>query len=347
MNRLVSNSASNNSIINDTPSTTSSGSNDTNRSNKLIYVNSKNSDENSLKIITNLTLSTTNIQEEEADTNETNPKVDNMLANNDDSEYSSSVSSMTKEPDLVNSETTSNETLSITNSASTSNSNSNLENLDAPNNLNASFLTHEDILLYVEQILGDLVDRVVEKSLQDTNFIDDRFRLFEKLFIDLQLKLDDLRAFYIELNDFYELVQTFEKFFSKCFLGEKRAADQVEDDEENLSMTVNNVLQYFDFLNDPENDCDATVDGSDKKFSSSNQSSTETTGLNLSFSHSFIDNRASFKHLFDFDQLLIVHFSSCIKLLNVSAIFCRSGLCLSSYAHSWKSRIKWVSSYEY
>ena len=111
-------------------------------------------------------------------------------------------------------------------------------------------------------------------------------------------------------------------------MGEKRAAEQVEDEEENLSMTVNNVLQYFDFLNDPENDCDAAVDGSDKKFSSSNQSSTETTGLNLSFSHSFIDNRASFKHLFDFDQLLIVHFSSCIKLLNVSAIFCRSGLCI-------------------
>jgi hypothetical protein len=191
-----------------------------------------------------------------------------------------------------------------------------------------------DATVQIKQLLNDLIENILSNkdephqvTLDDTYQADgERFQTFEKLFIKLETKLDDLRAYYIELNDFYELIQNFERFFTKIFSNQSNQ-DLIDDDEENISMTVDNVLQYFDFLNDADNNCDnfqhsESYNKNGKKLSIASSSSTATDAAletSSNFSHTFITNcKVDLARLFDFDSLLSIHFSNCLRILNVS-----------------------------
>ncbi len=194
----------------------------------------------------------------------------------------------------------------------------------------------EGVTVQIKQLLHDIIENILanrdephQATLDDTYQADgERFQTFEKLFIKLQTKLDDLRAYYIELNDFYELIQNFERFFTKIFSNQS-SQDSIDDDEENLSMTVDNVLQYFDFLNDADNNCDnfqqsESFNKNGKKLSIASSSSTATDAAletSSNFSHTFITNcKVDLTRLFDFDSLLSIHFCNCLRILNVSLL---------------------------
>ena len=233
---------------------------------------------------------------------------------------------------------------------STANSNLNLENLDSNNHYGTSSISDSDssgglnssfshtpnlepndddqqIQVHVKQLLNELVDSIHSNKLSRDEIIKqtapshERLEAFEKLFNTLQFKLDDLRAFYIELNDFYELTQNYEKFFSKLFSNEKCCDELLTDDDENMSMTVNNVLQYFDFLNDVDNECEQSQSSSTINLRVKKLSITETDVTmesNASFTRIFNNNSADLSYLFDFDSLLSIHFSNCLRILDVS-----------------------------
>ena len=261
---------------------------------------------------------------------------------NRDSVYSSSLSSSSSnnklnkiliEPAI----TINNETHSI------SNSDLNLDNLNAndkvltnsisssdSSGINSGFSQHidheEDATFQVKQLLNELIESVTSNKLVSSDESvqsNERFQSFEKLFNILQAKLDDLRAYYIELNDFYELIQNFEKFFSKIFSNENNR-NLNEDDDANLSMTVDNVLQYFDdILNDVDTNCEENIqrEGDSKptkKLSFTSSEEDATLESNFGFFQTFITNyRVDLSHLFDFDQLLYIHFDNCLRILNV------------------------------
>lgn len=265
---------------------------------------------------------------------------------NRDSIYSSSLSSSGSnnklnkiliEPAI----TINNETHSI------SNSDFNLDNLNAndkvltnsisssdSSGINSGFSQHldheEDVTFQVKQLLNELIESVTSNKLVSSDESvqsNERFQSFEKLFNILQAKLDDLRAYYIELNDFYELIQNFEKFFSKIFSNENNRILN-EDDDANLSMTVDNVLQYFDdILNDVDTNCEENTqkEGDSKpakKLSFPSSEEDATLESNFGFSQTFITNyQVDLSHLFDFDQLLYIHFDNCIRILNVRYFF--------------------------
>jgi hypothetical protein len=177
----------------------------------------------------------------------------------------------------------------------------------------------EMIKPHVQQVLDQLMDQIqsdhetISSKISSNQKLDEnRFQMLEKLFLKLQSKLDDLRAFYIELNDLNELVQMFDKLFERIFSRSANDEEEFAVDDENMSMTVNNVLHYFDFLDDPENDSELP----------SRKTSVISLSLNeneISKSDSFTNqfhNHESLSYLCDFDSVLMVHFENCISLLN-------------------------------
>ena len=204
----------------------------------------------------------------------------------------------------------------------------------------------------VKEILSRLVENVANANCESIKFDVNDYKSLYKLFNRLQTKLDDLRANYIELNELYEQTQVFEAFLNKLFETNsnniknanssqlnKQASNEIEDDA-NLSLALNDVMQYFDFL-DAENDNECPNGSEDSAKEKVNLSKTSSS-FNNSFSKASMDSNtyllSSFdlnsssinfllantnsdsNYLFDFDRLLIIHFSNCLRLLNVSWI---------------------------
>lgn len=140
---------------------------------------------------------------------------------------------------------------------SPTNSNSNLDDNQLSSSMNSvtssneaelvseSLNSYESIITQeVEACLNQLVDDLVEReelnNIKKLNII-----LIDELIQKLEVKLNDLRAHYIELNDFYEQLQDYKSLMSKLKQSQTRNGSQT-------SLILDDLLQYFDFLDDDD-----------------------------------------------------------------------------------------------
>ena len=103
-----------------------------------------------------------------------------------------------------------------------------------------------DITQEVESVLNGIIDEVVEnQSKTRLNLV-----LVDELLVKLDSKLEELRAFYIELNEFYEQIQNYQNLLNRLKLNTKST------DTSNASLIIDDLLQYLDFLNDSDETTD-------------------------------------------------------------------------------------------
>jgi len=138
----------------------------------------------------------------------------------------------------------------------------------------------------------------------------------------LKSNLDDLRANYIELNDFSDLMTQLEQLITKT--ESRNKSNHSEDRNTNLSLSLDNVLQCFDFLdleNVDNNEATTTTtvkNKVEKRNSTSSTSSSSNNEADCNSSNYSLKSKQDNQliHLFDFETLLIIHFKNCIYLLN-------------------------------
>lgn len=198
----------------------------------------------------------------------------------------------------------------------------------AESSSSSSQLSQSNIHPDVESLLNDLIDRIDLE--EDSNSV--LRKHLEGLFSKLQLLLEELKSNYIELNDLSNLIQNFkvntkpENILKVQNLNETsdiEIKNKNDENYDNLSIVLDDVLQYFDFLNAEtyadidETDCDENVNY--LTFTSNNSMgevvlpSTDTSS-STALNENLIENTCFIGEL---DQLLIVHFSVLMGLLQV------------------------------
>jgi hypothetical protein len=138
----------------------------------------------------------------------------------------------------------------------------------------------------------------------------------------LKSNLDELRASYIELNDFSDIILQFEQLFIKIEPKNKFNRDT------NLSLSLDNVLQCFDFLDleNVDNDESSIVKNKlEKKNSVSSISSSSNNDAEFNSSNNSLKSQLNTQsvNLYDYETLLIIHFKKCIYLLDNLNMLCK------------------------
>lgn len=156
-------------------------------------------------------------------------------SNLDDNQLSTSLNSLSTDASSTKNEDSNNDS-----SSSSSRSNDKLILLieSPPVSCGDQNNSYESIAQEVELVLNSILDELVEsQSKPGVSSVDE-------LLIKLDAKLDELRAHYIELNDFYEQIQNYQNLVNRLKLNTRST------DTSNTSLILDDLLQYFDFLND-------------------------------------------------------------------------------------------------
>jgi hypothetical protein len=218
--------------------------------------------------------------------------------------------------------------------------NSSLNENELLNNLKStntnSSVQKSKVQLEVELLLNDLLEKLSKSeshqaslNLLNSRKTNNQKTILTNLFVRLQISLDELRALYIELNDLQEHFQFIESLFLKLF-NISRVSDKEllvggsrhrENDSTSLSIMLDDVLQYFDFLNSENSDSDdSTANKAENRPENAAMIHRKLSTDSDSSCSSGLSDDCSVGY-FDLDLLIIFHLQNLIALLDVR-FFC-------------------------
>lgn len=237
-------------------------------------------------------------------------------------------------------------TSSASNLSNTTSSSLNENDLALLNTSLSEVSKDSKVLTEVELLLNELLDRL-STSEQHSNEIEsqksiisvNKYRvksqhrqMLNALLAKLEIKLDELRAFYIELNDLHEHFRLIERLVDRHLrkkqpqVHDRKPKEETVSESTSLSMLLDDVLQYFDFLNvegassvaDLETDSMKTKNF-DTETSKSNLILNRRQSTNSTASSSSSESSLNFdsNSYFDLHYLFIIHVNNLIVLLDV------------------------------